>query len=106
MKGNSLSICLLLFVLALFPNPEANAQHFGRNKPSYEKFDFKVRHNPNFKLYHYLKNDSLLEAFSAAAEEWYHAHQQVFLDTFALPSPFILYANHADFWQTSALLGT
>src|SRR5690606_20270988 len=106
MKGNSLSVCLLFFVLVSFSYPEANAQNFGRNKPNYEKFDFKVRRNPNFNLYHYLKNDSLLEAFSAAAEEWYRAHQQVFLDTFAQPNPFILYANHADFWQTSALLGT
>jgi Tol biopolymer transport system component len=105
MKGKPVLLYALLFVLAAIA-PEASGQHFGRNKPIYEKFDFKVRHNPNFNLYHYIKNDSLLEAFSAAAERWYKAHQQVFLDTFPEPNPFILYANHADFWQTSAILGT
>ncbi len=106
MKGNSVILCVITFVLAAFCVQEAHGQRFGRNKPSYEKFDFKVKHNPNFNLYHYLKNDSLVEAFSAAAEQWYHAHQHVFLDTFPEPSPFILYANHSDFWQTSAILGT
>jgi len=106
MKANPILIWLLLIILVAFSAPKVSAQHFGRNKPSYEKFDFKVRHDPNFTLYHYLKNDSLLEAFSAAADQWYKAHQQVFLDTFPQPNPFILYANHSDFWQTSAILGT
>lgn len=106
MKGSPLLLCLFLLILVALSAPEANAQSFGRNKPNYEKFDFKVRHNPNFNLYYYLKNDSLLAAFSGALENWYHAHQQVFLDTFPHPSPFILYANHADFWQTDAILGT
>lgn len=106
MFRNPILLWCLVLAMAIPPAGDTWAQRFGRNKPNYEKFDFKVKHNPNFNLHHYLENDSLVEAFSAASEAWYHAHQRIFKDTFPEPSPFILYANQADFWQTNAILGT
>jgi hypothetical protein len=85
---------------------EGYAQQFGRNKANYEQFDFKIKRSPHFELYHYLRNDSLVETFSSASERWYDVHRTIFRDTFPDPNPVILYSNHADFWQTNAILGS
>jgi len=95
---------LLIFVGLL--STQAFSQQFGRNKPNYEKFDFKVKKSPHFELYHYLDNDSLTEALALGSEEWYKAHQKILKDTFEQRNPLIFYANHADFWQTDALMGS
>jgi len=96
-----LSICLLVF-----QSVRVQAQQFGRNKPHYRTFDFRIKTTENFEIHHYLKNDSLIETFSDASERWYNYYQQIFRDTFHTPNPLILYSNHADFWQTSAILGS
>ncbi len=81
------------------------AQYFGRNKPGYKKFDYEVVQTPNFELYYYLDNDSLLKTFLAWAEEWYGMHQTIFRDTIDKKNPLILYNTHADFQQTNAVTG-
>jgi len=47
-----------------------------------------------------------LTRFAEWAEEWYVMHQKSFRDTFKNKNPLILYANHADFQQTTAISGT
>lgn len=96
----------VIMLAMLLSSREGYSQQFGRNNPNYGKFDFKVRSTPHFELYHYLKNDSLVETFGSASERWYRAHQKVFRDTFETRNPIILYANHPDFWQTNAILGS
>ncbi len=96
-----------LLLLAILSSIDcALAQQFGRNKPNYEKFNFQIHTSPNFKLYHYLKDDSLVATLSNASERWYRNHQVIFRDTFPERNPLILYSNHADFWQTNAILGS
>ncbi len=99
--------CKYLVILAgsLLLNSNANAQYFGRNKPGYQKFKFDVVQTPHFELYHYLKNDSMINAISIWSEKWYQMHQKVFRDTFDLKNPIILYSNHADFQQTNTISG-
>ena len=77
----TLACCLLL-------GPTLQAQYFGRNKPNYENFDFKVLQSPHFELYHYLDNDEYINNFIAQAEEWYHQHQAILNDTIKNPQPF------------------
>lgn len=96
---------LALVLLLLFP-ASGYAQYFGRNKPSYKKFKYDVLHTPHFEIYHYLKNDTFLNRFAAWTEEWYAMHQQIFKDTFPNKNPLILYTNHSDFQQTTAISGT
>lgn len=102
---------LVWFVSALFIamffilGTDAQAQYFGQNKVRYKNLKFKVYETPHFELYYYLKNDSLVKRFAKEAEVWYDLHQQVFRDTFSKKNPFILYANHPDFQQTTALDG-
>ena len=45
-----------LMVLMTAIHPGAQAQYFGRNKPKYEGFNFKVVQTPNYEVYHYLEN--------------------------------------------------
>jgi dipeptidyl aminopeptidase/acylaminoacyl peptidase len=95
---------VILFVALLSAN-RANAQYFGQNKVRYKSLDFKVYHTPHFEIYYYIKNDSLIKRFAQESELWYTLHQQVFRDTFKKPNPIIIYANHPDFQQTTAIDG-
>ncbi len=92
--------CLFLLVLWSLP---VQAQYFGRNKPRYEDFDFKVLQTPNFEIYHYLDNPELVEYLANQAEHWYQLHQAALTDTFSQKNPLIIYNNHADFQQTNAV---
>lgn len=83
----------------------ASAQYFGQNKVRYKNLKFKVYKTPHFQIYYYLKNDSLIKRFAQESELWYTLHQQVFRDTFSKPNPIILYADHPDFQQTTAIDG-
>lgn len=91
--------CILVSVISV------KAQYFGQNKVRYKNEDFKVLQTPHFEIYYYIKNDKLLKKFAQDAETWYKMHQEVFRDTFLKKNPIILYSNHPDFQQTSALNG-
>ena len=98
---------VLMVVLSVFT--DVQAQYFGRNKPGYSTFRFDVLQTPNFEIYHYLKDDSLVKTIAQWSEEWYGIHQGFFRDTFKVRNPLIFYNNHADFQQTntiSSLIGT
>ena len=98
-------ITCLIFLFFLGTINEVQAQYFGQNKVRYKNLKFKVYETPHFDFYYYLKNDSLVHRFAKEAEVWYELHQQVFRDTFLKKNPFILYSNHPDFQQTTALSG-
>lgn len=98
----SLLILFLLFAFAF----NTKAQFFGQNVVRYKKADFKVMQTPHFEIYYYIKNEKLLKKFAQDAETWYKMHQEVFRDTFLRKNPIILYNNHPDFQQTTALMGT
>ncbi|MBC5993196.1 BamA/TamA family outer membrane protein [Pontibacter cellulosilyticus] len=94
-----------LLCLMLLTTTVVQAQYFGRNKPAYKKFDFKVMESPNFKLYHYFDNQQDALKVIQDSERWYKLHQLVLKDTIAEPNPLIIYKNHADFQQTTAISG-
>lgn len=93
-----------LFLLAgLLAITDAEAQYFGRNKPGYSTFRFEVLQTPNFEIYHYLKDDSIVKTIAQWSEEWYGIHQGFFRDTFKVRNPLIFYNTHADFQQTNTI---
>jgi Tol biopolymer transport system component len=105
-KMPSFWLIIILFTAIFFSaSTDVSAQYFGQNKVRYKNLKFKVYETPHFDLYYYLKNDSLVQRFAKEAEVWYELHQQVFRDTFLKKNPFILYSNHPDFQQTTALMG-
>lgn len=103
---HKISTYFFLGFFFLFLSLTANAQYFGQNKMRYKKLDFKVYETPHFDLYYYLKNDSLVKSIAKESEVWYELHQQVFRDTFENRNPLIIYNNHPDFQQTTAIQGT
>jgi len=104
---NKNAVIRISFLIVLFCSFfDAQAQYFGQNKMRYKKLDFKVKETPHFNLYYYMENDSLLENFAKESELWYELHQQVFRDTFDHKNPLIIYNNHPDFQQTTAIQGT
>src|ERR1700749_2207422 len=104
-KAKRYSLALLCLIAGLLISREAQAQYFGQNKVRYKNLHFKVYRTPHFQIYYYLQNDSMIKRFAQETELWYTVHQQVFRDTFKHPNPIILYANHPDFQQTTAIDG-
>lgn len=99
---------LVLFLTALFVLAQSplHAQYFGRNKPRYQKHDFKVTETEHFRIYDYLNNPEKLQELAAAAELWYQMHQAVLLDTFTEKNPLVIYNDHAGFQQTNTIMGS
>ncbi len=97
------SVLVLLVTLTTFAT--ASAQYFGQNKVRYKNEKFKVMETPHFEVYYYLKNEKVVKKFAQDAETWYKMHQEIFRDTFFKKNPIILYNNHPDFQQTTALQG-
>jgi hypothetical protein len=104
-KVQKVCILLAIVITACLISEQAQAQYFGQNKVRYKNLKFKVFKTPHFEIYYYMKNDSLLKRFAQESELWYTLHQQVFRDTFKRPNPIILYADHPDFQQTTAIDG-
>jgi Tol biopolymer transport system component len=82
-----------------------SAQYFGRNKPRYRNFDFKVLSSPNFDVHHYLKDKEVATEFTQWTEQWYDYHSQVLKEKIPFKNPLILYNNHAEFQQTNSIQG-
>lgn len=96
---------LLVLLFLFIAITSVKAQYFGQNRVRYKSADFKVLQTPHFEIYYYIKNEKLLKKFAQDAETWYKMHQEVFRDTFLKKNPIILYNNHPDFQQTTALNG-
>ena len=100
-----LKVCVMVALSGLKIIQDVNAQYFGQNKPSYKVFNYDVYQTPNFEIYHYLKNDSVLNLMAGRAEAWYRHHQALFLDTIKEHNPLFIYENHAEFQQTTVVSG-
>ncbi|TSD66783.1 tolB protein precursor [Inquilinus sp. KBS0705] len=98
-------VVLVCLIAGSLFNQQAKAQYFGQNKVRYKNLKFQVFKTPHFEIYYYMKNDSLIKRFAQESELWYTLHQQIFRDTFSKPNPIILYNNHPDFQQTTAIDG-
>nr|MBS0038348.1 PD40 domain-containing protein [Saprospiraceae bacterium] len=96
-------IFLLVFLFSAPYLPDLNAQYFGRNKPNYDQFDFKVYETPSFEIYHYLEDEALLRSLANQSEMWYRSHSRLLKDTIPQRNPLIFYSHHADFQQTNAI---
>jgi Tol biopolymer transport system component len=99
---NRICVGFSVMALTLLFQP-LSAQYFGRNKPSYKAFEFKVFRTPHFDIYHYLANDSTLNEIAQLGEQWYAIHQKTFRDTFKVRNPIIIYADFSDFQQTTTV---
>jgi Tol biopolymer transport system component len=102
-SGKILIPVILLVIFLLLPGGDLSGQGFGRTKPGYKTFDFKVYTTPNFEIYHYFENDSVLQRFADWSEKWYYRHARAMNDTIKKRNPLLIYENHPDFQQTTAV---
>ena len=96
---------IFITLLLLLAGLHADAQYFGRNKPRYRTFDFKINETPHFKIHHYLKNDQMTTYLSKISEQWYDNHRKIFGKDILFKNPIIVYNNHAEFQQTNTISG-
>lgn len=83
--------------------PSVQAQYFGKNKAQYEQFSWKTFETEHFAFYFYPAEKRAVRDAARMAERWYARHTQVFQHRFEEKKPIILYANGADFRQTSVI---
>ncbi|MDQ3282011.1 MAG: BamA/TamA family outer membrane protein [Acidobacteriota bacterium] len=93
------------FFLLLFLAPTAQAQYFGRNKVQWEQFDFKVLQTEHFDIYYYDQEADVVQDVARMSERWYARLSRLFNHSFRR-KPIVLYANAADFHQTTTTGGT
>ena len=96
-----LVVLSLLITLLAVP---ANAQYFGRNKVQWENFHFKVLQTEHFDIYYYDQEADVVNDVGRMAERWYARLSRVFNHSFK-KKPIVLYANAADFHQTTTTGG-
>ncbi|MGB4958262.1 MAG: hypothetical protein WBO36_02240 [Saprospiraceae bacterium] len=97
----SIGIFAIFFVLL----GSIDAQYFGRNKPRYRSFDFKVVETPHFRIHHYMQNERMIDYLARVSEQWYDNHRKVFGKDILFKNPIIVYNNHAEFQQTNTISG-
>ncbi|UCC83297.1 MAG: PD40 domain-containing protein [Gemmatimonadota bacterium] len=94
-------------ILGLGPwSATASAQYFGRNKVQYENFDFKVLKTEHFDIHYYPEAREAVEQAGRMAERWYARLSRMFNHELSGRQIIILYADHPDFEQTTALRGS
>ncbi|MDP9190145.1 MAG: BamA/TamA family outer membrane protein [Acidobacteriota bacterium] len=98
-------VVLSVLLLSLLAVPTAQAQYFGRNKVQWEQFDFKVLQTEHFDIYYYEQEADVVEDIARMSERWYARLSRVFNHSFK-KKPIVLYANSADFHQTTTTGGT
>ncbi|WP_341225258.1 DPP IV N-terminal domain-containing protein [uncultured Arcticibacterium sp.] len=103
-KRLKILITTFLCVLSM-PTVFAQSQYFGQNKPRYKKIDFRVLESPHYELYHYFEDKEQADKLMIDSEHWYKLHQEVFKLAFITPNPLIIYKNHPDFQETTAIGG-
>jgi len=91
---------LLLFLLGVAPLV-AQSRYFGRNKPRYESFDFRVLNTPHFRVHFYPSEEAAARQAARMAERWYKRLSTFFEHNFIDKRPLILYADQGDFQQTN-----
>ncbi|HEV8610404.1 MAG TPA: BamA/TamA family outer membrane protein [Thermoanaerobaculia bacterium] len=95
----------LAILLSVLLATTVDAQYFGRNKVKWEDFDFWVRRSAHFDVYAYPADNRAADDAIRMAERWYGRFSREFRHEFRERKPIILYADHADFQQTSTTGG-
>lgn len=100
MRRSSWCVGLWLAVWLVTGLLPAHAQYFGRNKVTYDDFDFRVLETEHFEIYYYPEEEQAVRDAARMAERWYTRHTQTFVHSFD-SKPLVFYANDADFQQTN-----
>jgi Tol biopolymer transport system component len=98
---------ILVSLVAGFLTAPVQAQYFGRNKVTYETFNFQVMTTDHFDLHFYPdkypEGAQAIEDVARMTERWYARQSGLMNHTFTLRKPIILYENQTDFHQTNII---
>jgi hypothetical protein len=97
-----LALCAGITALSSAP---AQAQYFGRNKVQYRTFDFRILRTTHFDIYYYPEEEQAARDVGRMNERWYARLSRILEHEFEARQPFVLYASHPHFQQTSTLSG-
>jgi hypothetical protein len=104
LSRTALRLGVALAALAFLPG-DAAAQYFGRNKVQYENFHWQVLKTEHFDIHFYPEEEAAVREAARMAERWYGRLSQIFGREFAERKTIILYADQADFQQTTVTRG-
>src|SRR6185295_13991504 len=100
----ALRLAVALAALVYLPG-DASAQYFGRNKVQYEHFHWQVLKTEHFDIHFYPEEESAVREAARMAERWYGRLSSIFGREFTERKSIILYADQADFQQTTVTRG-
>ncbi|HEV8579028.1 MAG TPA: BamA/TamA family outer membrane protein [Thermoanaerobaculia bacterium] len=100
----ALRLAVALVALACLPG-DASAQYFGRNKVLYEHFNWRVLKTEHFDIHFYPEEETAVREAARMAERWYERLSSIFGREFSERKSIILYADQADFQQTTVTRG-
>lgn len=98
-------IWLIIGILNFTIIPEIHSQYFGRNKPKYRDFDFKIFETSHFRIYYYDLDSSHIAKYASWFEIWYDRHSKILDEKFENKNPVLLFNHHGDFQQNFAISG-
>src|SRR5690606_20129386 len=79
----------------------ASAQHFGRNKVTYQVFDFQVQRTEHFDIYFYPSTTEAIAMTARLAERWDARLRRMLDHRLSSRQPLIMYAASPHFQQTN-----
>lgn len=103
-RRTALRLAVALAALACLPG-DASAQYFGRNKVQYEHFNWRVLKTEHFDIHFYPEEEAAVREAARMAERWYGRLSSIFGREFSERKSIILYADQADFQQTTVTRG-
>lgn len=95
----------IILISLLLVSSNSQAQYFGRNKPKYKDFDFKIYETPHFSIYYYDLDAEVIKRYASWFETWYEVHSATLDEKFTFRNPVVLYNNHGDFQQNAIING-
>ncbi len=104
MKSTTPRLVLALAVVLLCVASASAQGGFGKNKITYERFDWQVYRSPHFDIHYYPSIDPFLNQIVSYAESAY-AHLNKSLDhELRFRVPLVIYKTHGEFLQTNITL--
>jgi hypothetical protein len=99
-NGMRTALCILLFSASL----TCGWAQFGKNKITYETFDWLVYESPHFNVYYYADEEIFLEEIVSYAESAYLHISRELDHELKFRVPLVIYKTHGEFQQTNITL--
>ena len=104
MKSTTLRLILVAASILFCVGP-ASAQRFGKNKVTYERFDWHVYRSPHFDIHYYPSVEPFLDQLVSYAESAYAQLNKSLDHELRFRVPLVVYRTHGEFLQTNITLG-